>query len=98
MRILPMTFAAAMMLSTAAVADPQAQGPFPGGWGGRHDIAKQLNLDPARAEKVQQIFADGRARMKAVHEQTMTELAQVLTPAELDQLKQSMPRGQRRPE
>jgi Spy/CpxP family protein refolding chaperone len=94
-----MAFAAAMALSTAALAEEQAQGPFPGGWGGRHDITKQLNLDPVRAQKVQQILADGHARMKAAHQQTMTELAQVLTPAELDQVRQSMPqRPQQRPQ
>jgi Spy/CpxP family protein refolding chaperone len=98
MRILPMAFAAAMVLSTSALAGEQAQGPFPGGWSGRHDITKQLNLDPVRAEKVQQIMADARVRMKAAHEQTMAALAQVLTPAELDQLKQSMPQRPMRPQ
>jgi hypothetical protein len=93
-RIFAPVIASLALASGAAAYAEQAPGPFPG----RGDIVKKLNLDPERAAQVQQILANGRERMKAAHQQTMAELSQVLTPAELETLKQSMPQRPMRPQ
>ncbi len=78
---------ALMSLATCAALAQAPAGPPP-----RPDVAKLLNIDAARAAKVEAILALQREQMKAVRDETDRQLGMVLSPAELAKLKESMPR------
>jgi periplasmic protein CpxP/Spy len=84
-----------LALSSLAACTALAQapaGPPPGAPPPRPDIAKILNIDAARAAKVEAILDKSREQMRAVREETDRQLATVLSAAEIAKLKESMPR------
>ncbi len=92
-KIRPLIAATLLVLTAGAFA----QMPPSGGHRGPPDIAKQLNLDPARAAQVDAIMKATRekaevlhAQMKALHDSTRSQLAAVLTPDEMKKLRGPM--------
>ncbi len=64
-KIRPLIAATLLVLTAGAFA----QMPPPGGHRGPPDIAKQLNLDPARAAQVDAIMKSTREKAEALHAQ-----------------------------
>jgi Spy/CpxP family protein refolding chaperone len=59
------------------------------------DVAKALNIDAARAQKVDAILKSAREKQRALREDTDRQLAAVLSPEELARLREAMPRPPR---
>ena len=71
-------------------ADPQAPGRPTGPQ--RIDFAKELNLSPERARKLDAIVQNEMEAHRAARERARAEMAKVLTPDEMAKLDSLMPR------
>ena len=88
------TFLAISLLVATTAFAQTPPGPPP-----RVDIAALLNLDATRAEQVRAIMRSThqkmevvRAQREAIHRETETQLAAVLTPEEIEKMRAAMPK------
>ena len=80
--------AAMLFASTTAALAQQPPGPPRDG---PPNIAQMLNLDPARAAKVETIMKAQREKMRALHEETDRQLSAVLSADEMAKLRAARP-------